>query len=106
MSVYSYHTFILPFLWEGTQEHRHTMEKFAGCFRKNPNWVCTDMPDEYYIRRSPALVSSEDVLLLYKEYQYFHPFVRKAIYGFGENIVTNFSFMGEGACASLSGQRR
>lgn len=93
MRVYSYHTFILPFVWEGTDEHRRTMEEFAGCFRDNPNWVCTDMPDEYYIRRSPALVNNADVTLLYKEYQYFHPFVRKAIYGFGENIVTNFSFM-------------
>ncbi len=93
MSVYSYHTFILPFVWEGTQQHRHTMEEFAGCFLGNPNWVCTDMPDEYYIRRSPTLRDNQDVMLVYKEYQYFHPFVRKAIYGFGENIVTNFSFM-------------
>lgn len=90
MSVYSYHTFILPFVWEGTQAHRHTMEEFAGCFRENPNWVCTDMPDEYDIR---PLGDNKDVMLLYKEYQYFHPFVRKAIYGFGENIVANFSFM-------------
>ena len=92
---YSYHTFILPFVWEGTGERRRSMEEFVGCFRDNPHWVCTDMPDEYYIRQSPSLTDRDDALLLYKEYQYFHPFVRKAVYGFGENIVTNYSFMPE-----------
>lgn len=37
--------------------------------------------------------NDKDKLLFYKEYQYFHPHVRRALYGFGSGIVHNFEFM-------------
>ena len=45
------------------------------------------------INSNSMISTKEDRILLYKEYQYFHPFARKAIYGFGEGIVHNYEFL-------------
>ncbi len=91
-NIYSYHTFIFPFIWEGRGKHRVPLDEFLSLFKDNVNWVNVDMPDEHHITPNPQILSKKDALLFYKEYQYFHPYARKAIYGFAEDIVTNFSF--------------
>ncbi len=92
-SVYSYHTFILPFIWERCECNDKTLETFIKCFEKNPFWENVDMKDEHHMESSKRITSYYDSALLYKEYQYFHPFVRKAIYGFDKGVVLNYSFM-------------
>lgn len=93
MSVCSYHTFILPFIWEGSSCVRHTMQDFVTCFSCNPNWECTDVRNEYRLENTPELVSADDLLTFFKEHQYFHPYVRKAIFGYDPSIETNYSFI-------------
>ncbi len=90
--VYSYHTFIFPFIWEGRGKQRIPFSKILSIFDNNVNWVKTDMSDEHHISSSPQLKDKNDELLFYKEYQYFHPYARKAIYGFDKDIVSNYSF--------------
>lgn len=93
MSVYSYHTFILPFVWEGLPDSKLTMDEFSLIFKNNANWVCSDIKDELSFSSAADILSKSDALTFYKEYQYFHPYVRKALYGYDENIVTNYTFM-------------
>lgn len=90
--IYSYHTFIFPFIWEGRGKHRIPLPEILSVFDNNVNWVKTDMTDEHHITPNPQLMSKTDELLFYKEYQYFHPYARKAIYGFEKDIVSNYSF--------------
>ncbi len=91
--AYSYHTFILPFIWEDCECNDKTLETFVDCFESNPYWENVDMKNEHHMNSSKRIVSYDDSALLYKEYQYFHPFVRQAIYGFERGIVRNYSFM-------------
>jgi len=90
--IYSYHTFLFPFVWEGRGKHSVPLDEFLGLFENNNNWENVDMPDEHHITPNPQILNMEDALLFYKEYQYFHPYARKALYGFAEDIVTNYSF--------------
>ena len=90
--IYSYHTFLFPFIWEGRGKHSVTLSEFLDCFKNNVNWVNVDISDEHHITSNPQILDMNDALLFYKEYQYFHPYARKAIYGFAEDIVTNYSF--------------
>lgn len=90
--IYSYHTFIFPLIWEGRGKQRIPLAKILSIFDNNVNWVKTDMSDEHHITSNPELISKDDELLFYKEYQYFHPYARKAIYGFDKDIVSNYSF--------------
>lgn len=92
MSVYSYHTFVLPFVWEGEGKHQKSMKDFVACFQNNPNWKCTNMKEEPKIYTESVFGNDAEAMLYYNEFQYFHPYVRKAIYGFDHNIVSNFSF--------------
>ena len=80
MEAYSYHTFILPFIWEGKGKHQSDLKSFLNVFEKNPNWVNTDSSEGSGIEDNPGIKSMTDALTYYKEYQYFHPYVRKAIY--------------------------
>ena len=97
--VYSYHTFVLPFIWEGEASKRISMKKFVRIFEDNPNWQDTNLNEEnkfpdFSLRSdgTDELLFYDD-LLFYKEYQYFHPYVRRAIYGTEPTLVRNFSFM-------------
>ncbi|MBQ2724489.1 MAG: hypothetical protein IJF78_02160 [Clostridia bacterium] len=90
--IYSYHTFLFPFVWEGRGKHSVPLAKFLELFENNVNWENVDMPDEHHITPNPQILNMDDALLFYKEYQYFHPYARKALYGFAEDIVTNYSF--------------
>ena len=93
MEAYSYHTFILPFIWEGKGKHQSDLKSFLNVFEKNPNWVNTDSSEGSGIEDNPGIESMDDALTYYKEYQYFHPYVRKAIYNLDSGIVYNYSFM-------------
>ena len=91
--VYSYHTFILPFVWEGSRLGTQTMKELVKCFESNPFWMNTDLPDEFHAERGERIRSRQEAVEFYKEYQYFHPFVRRALYGFADNIVHSYTFM-------------
>lgn len=87
---YSYHTFIFPFTWRGQD-----FKTFVRYFDDNNCWNNFDMLDEQNICSNSMITKRDELLSLYKEYQYFHPYARKAIYGFEEGIVRNYSFMYE-----------
>lgn len=92
--VYSYHTFIFPFIWEQPDKAKQKdIDSFAACFVNNPNWVSTDMKDTSRLCKEETFADDNDEVLYYNTYQYFHPFVRKVIYGFDKSIVRNFSFL-------------
>lgn len=90
--IYSYHTFLFPFIWEGRGKKTISTEDFKAFFDQNPNWESTNMTDEFRIKSNPEIRSDADAFLFYKEYQYFHPYARKAIYGFEDGIVFNYAF--------------
>ena len=91
-SVYSYHTFIYPFSWKNIKK---TGEDFRKFIRKSRVWQGTNIEIEDDISSTQNNYIGKDLLTLYKEYQYFNPFARKAIYGFNEGIVENYSFFDE-----------
>lgn len=91
--VFSYHTFILPFIWNVAGSNEKSLQRFYDCFSENPNWVNTDLDDESSLAGAVAdLGSDEDAYLFYAEYQYFNPAARRAMYGFDSGIVKNYSF--------------
>lgn len=89
---YSYHTYLFPFIWEGRGKHTVTLSEFKGYFDENPHWFNVDMTNEYHLTSSRQITDDHDAFLFYKEYQYFHPYARKAIYGFADDVVSNYSF--------------
>lgn len=97
MSVYSYHTFILPFIWKSNNSKPVEEEyaKFKKNFDQNPNWRGTNLEGEFKLSYEEVYSTKDDMLSLYKEYQYFHPYVRKAIYGYEDEIVSNYVFRPE-----------
>ena len=94
--IYSYHTFMFPFVWEGRGRHSVPLAEFLSLFEMNDNWENVDMQNEHHFTSNPLIDGKDEALLFYKEYQYFHPYARKALYGFAEDIVTNFSFRPNG----------
>lgn len=84
--VYSYHTFIFPFMWEMNDDFQKNYNEFVKYFEKNDKWEDTNWEDSVTIPKMYRYRNSE----LYKEYQYFHPYVRKSIYGYDGNVVRNF----------------
>lgn len=88
--VYSYHTFVLPFVWESSGL---TMKEFVKIFESNPNWQDANLNDEFNMPDLSQRHDGMSELMFYKEYQYFHPYVRRAIYGTEPSLVRNFSFM-------------
>ena len=102
MKAYSYHTFILPFIWErstaGTKLNLESQYlRWQDKFRNDNNW------EEMYVFRDGKVIHPEDMDLFYKEYKYFHPHICKSIYGnmedvnrSGTGIVTSFELKPEG----------
>ncbi|MCR5722452.1 MAG: hypothetical protein K6G72_08935 [Lachnospiraceae bacterium] len=82
--VYSFHTFIFPFSLNELDYGRS--EGFVNHFEKNKNWTSADVKSHDAVKMSREL---------YKEYQYFYVAARKSIYGLGEGIVHNYSFMND-----------
>lgn len=85
-SVYSYHTFILPFVWKDDSNILKSFDEFTSVFEKNPYWTCYDPKDE----NSFSALDSE--FSYYAEYQYFYPQISSALYGFDEKIVKTYHF--------------
>ena len=69
------------------------MKDFVGIFENNPNWQGTNLTDENTIPDFGLRFDGLSELAFYKEYQYFHPYVRRAICGIEPTVVSNFSFM-------------
>ena len=102
MRAYSYHTFILPFIWEKSPaETKRALEEqylfWKDKFKKDNNW------EEMYIFRDGKVICPEDMDQFYKEYKYFHPHICKSIYGnmedrdqSGTSIVTSFELKPKG----------
>ena len=115
MKAYSYHTFILPFIWEkSASDTGYLLENQYGDwqkkYRNSPDW------EELYIRKDDGKISLAGEISIedfYKEYKYFHPHICEAIYGTlsnetgnlsSQSIVTNFSLRPGGK--PLSGSYR
>lgn len=91
-NVFSYHTFILPFIWDVPNSNEKTRKRFYSFFDTNPNWYCTDFDDEYNLNTTTENFTKQDAYMLYAEYQYFNPAARRAIYGLGSGIVRSYCF--------------
>lgn len=87
--VFSYHTFILPFIWKNSANKNMDYDSFGKIFDNNPFWLKAGPKDE------ASFDSENDVGLFYNEYQYFYPQVRSAIYGYNGNVVKNYVFAPE-----------
>lgn len=85
--VYSYHTFILPFILDNNRLDARAVNALIKCFDENTMWINSDISDEFRIAENERIRSKDDEYLFYQEYHYFHPYVRKALYGFGDGIV-------------------
>lgn len=84
--VYSYHTFILPFVWKDESNEQRSFDKFTLIFEKNPFWNCYDPEDEN------SFNTQDNEISYFAEYQYFYPQIRSALYGFDEKIVKTYHF--------------
>ena len=85
-TIYSYHTFILPFVWKDESNKAKSIGDFTAFFERNAYWTCYDPKDEN------EFGTFDDPLSYYNEYQYFYPQVRSALYGFDESIVKTYQF--------------
>lgn len=94
-NIYSYHTFILPFIWKSNKKPQTTLDAFAKVFETNPSWEDCNIYDGLeQDRLIPQKIDDiKDAYSFYKEYQYFFPHVRNALYGFDGAVVRNFSFL-------------
>ena len=92
-SVYSYHTFILPFVWKCSKRVQSDLAHFAEIFEKNAVWEDTNIYDGLKQGQPLRVRDKEEALSFYKEYQFFFPNVRNALYGFDHLVVRNFTFM-------------
>lgn len=90
--TYSYHTFILPFIWNVEGINPRDAGNFTKSFDRNPNWISTNLSEAHKISDNENIISDQDAYLLYAEYQYFNPAARSAIYGFDSEIVRNYCF--------------
>ena len=101
MSIpYSYHTFILSFTWKGEKRIQQNLPAFAKVFDKNPYWENQDIGRSLFNAEPlPERFAEKDgfpeACAFYKEYQYFYPHVREALYGFGDGLVRNYCFRPE-----------
>lgn len=84
--IYSIHTFIFPFLWNGKDDHKENLTSFLSYFEDSKYWTDINWTDS----NSFSKAEGKDSLTLYKEHQYFHPYVRKSIYGYEGGAVRSF----------------
>ena len=96
LSVYSYHTFLFPFIWNGSG--KESMEKFEKAINTSTHWIRTDWGNDkgWTVNRDKLPGSlQEDKFIAYSRYQYFTDPARDLIFGAGGNVVHNFSFAPE-----------
>ncbi len=91
--VYSFHTFILPFTWEmkGVKRDKE-YTALKKVFEENQYWLNTNISIEDGIVSRADISDFDAVKGLYKEYQYYYPFVRKAVYGGEDDVCANYLF--------------
>ena len=94
-SVYSYHTFTLPFVWKGSKAAQSDLVHIARCFDKSSSWVDVNLRDGLTTGKTIQIQSMDEAHLFYKEYQYFSPHVRNALYGVDNSVVRVYTFMPE-----------
>lgn len=89
--VYSYHSFVLPFIWEkpetdGSSELRRLFKAWQDRYMDDRNW------QELYLFEEGELLLSEDMSReeFYREYRHFYPHMRETIYGCSETERTLF----------------
>lgn len=84
--VYSYHTFLYPFLYlDEAQEG-----EFAGLFERSPHWK----PDNQNAEQAESRGLQER--LAYQSFQYFNVSARRALFGEEGTIVRCFCFQPKG----------
>lgn len=89
-TVFSYHTFLYPFLWN--DGGKVPLKTFLEIFDRQPtNWTNVDLSDNAELK-SADLQTMEDLKQEYTTFQYFNQPARKAIYGLGREVVHNYSF--------------
>lgn len=105
MKSYSYHTFILPFIWEHSTNATDSQRgdrpelQYAAMLAKFRS--CDDWAEMYVFKGGLVQVSGGiNNEAFYNEYKYFHPHVCESIYGYlnddnlrCDNIVTSFTLM-------------
>ena len=95
---YSYHTFILPFVWKDKKNALQSLDAFAGLFEGHPDWESLNIGEgltpggKLPARFAGDQAGTQEARDFYKEYQYFYPHVRDALYGFKNTVVRGFSF--------------
>lgn len=79
----SYHNFLFPFLWNDDSKVC-SRKKFEKCL--NPNWI---LQKDFENRKSTSFSEVK-----YKQYHYFNPAARNAIYSDGKNndVVWNYTY--------------
>ncbi len=89
--AYSYHTFILPFVWKirGVDENKE-YSALKKVFDNNCLWERTDHHEDL----KDFVGSDEEYISFYQKYQYFFPFVRRAVYSVDEDICANYLLTG------------
>lgn len=87
--VYSYHTFLFPFLY--SDNGRVSMADFTATLDERV-WQRTDWPDTSLPENNPDMPGADDIALEYQAYQYFNYAARRALYGFGASVMSRFTF--------------
>ena len=87
--VYSYHTFIMPFRWEGSH---HTQVSMKDICEQMDLRKCWKKLDYSHITEEELGDINQDYRSLYAEKQYFHLYTQDAIYGGTNGIVSNYVF--------------
>ena len=77
-SVYSYHTFFYPFIWEG-ERHDRDFDYVVKCLEQSSIWKNDD------IEKNFQKFNMIDQRSHYAAYQYFNDTARSAILGLGDN---------------------
>jgi hypothetical protein len=88
--VYSYHTFLFPFLWD--EKGVVSITEFEAIFKASDYWTATNWAYDQ-IPKNDEINDKTDARLAYNAYQYFNPPARRAIYGLGSGTVSNYKFI-------------
>lgn len=89
--VYSFHTFVEPFMWESSVYN--DVNKFVKLFRESANWTFENWKHENWEKDyGYSMENLGERKIHYKERQYFHSYVWNAIYGYEDGAVYNFRY--------------
>ena len=88
--IYSYHTFLFPFTWRGNGLTSHNeYSEIKSMFKNVSSWERTEVYDDSMtIKKDDKDYGKK--LEFYKEYQYFFPYVRKAVFNAPDNWLSYY----------------